>query len=157
MDADGGNPRQLSRGGGEVSPAFSPDGKWVVYQSRVSGRDHLYRVPVDGGEPVQLTETTSYLPSVSPDGKYIACGYWDEQLNSRVSVALIPFDGGQPVKLFPIQPGLLRWSPLAGGEPKQVTNFKADRIFSFDWSRDRRLACSRGIVTSDVVVISNLR
>ena len=178
MDADGGNPRQLTRGGGEVSPAFSPDGKWVVYQSRVSGRDHLHRVPVDGGEPVQLTDTTSYLPSVSPDGKYIACGYWDEQLTSRVSVAIIPFEGGQPVKLLYIQPGLLRWTPdssglmfldnqggvynvwlqpIAGGEPKQVTNFKADRIFSFDWSRDRQLACSRGIVTSDVVVISNLK
>ena len=41
--------------------------------------------------------------------------------------------------------------PLAGGEPKQLTNFKSDLIFSFDWSRDRQLACSRGIVTSDVV------
>jgi serine/threonine protein kinase/tricorn protease-like protein len=178
MDADGRNPKQLTRSHSDISPAFSPDGKWVVYHSYVSGRSHLWRVPVDGGEAVQLTNTTSYLPAVSPDGKYIACGYWDEQLNSQVAVAIIPFDGGQPVKIFNIQPGLMRWSadgsslmfldiqegvsniwlqPLAGGEPKQITQFKADRIFSFDWSRDRQLACSRGIVTSDVVILSNVK
>jgi eukaryotic-like serine/threonine-protein kinase len=178
MDADGRNPRQLSQGGSDVSPAFSPDGKWVVYQSHVSGRPHLWKVPIDGGQAAQLTNTTSWPPSVSPDGRYIACGYWDEQLNSQFAVAIMPFEGGQPIKSFNIPLGLLRWTadgsglmfldnrggvaniwlqPLAGGEPKQLTNFKSDLIFSFDWSRDRQLACARGIVTSDVVIISNLK
>ena len=26
--------------------------------------------------------------------------------------------------------------PVEGGEPKQLTDFKSDVIFSFDWSRD---------------------
>ncbi len=178
MDADGANPRQLTRGNSDVSPTFSPDGKWVVFQSHVSSRPHLWRVPIDGGDATQLTNTTSWPPTVSPDGKYIACGYWDEQLNSRVSVALIPFDGGQPIKSFNIPIGLIRWTadssglmfidnkggasniwlqPLAGGEPKQLTNFTSDLIFSFDWSRDRQFALSRGIATSDVFIISNLK
>ncbi len=178
MDADGSNSKQLTQGGSDVSPAFSPDGKWVVYLTHVSGRPHLWKIPIDGGQPLQLTNVTSLPPAVSPDGRYIACGYWDEQLNSQFAVAIIPFEGGQPIKSFNIPQGQLRWTadgsglmfldnqggvsnvwlqPFAGGAPRQLTNFKSDLIFSFDWSRDRQLACSRGIATSDVVVISNIK
>ena len=48
------------------------------------------------------------------------------------------------------------WSqPFAGGEPKQLTEFTSDNIYSFDRSRDgRQLAVARGSVSSDVVVMS---
>ncbi|HKG21865.1 MAG TPA: hypothetical protein VKC34_08185, partial [Blastocatellia bacterium] len=51
------------------------------------------------------------------------------------------------------------WSqPLAGGEPRPLTDFKSDQIFSFAWSRDgRQLACSRGVITSDVVLITDFK
>ncbi|MEK6284250.1 MAG: hypothetical protein AABO57_00750 [Acidobacteriota bacterium] len=40
--------------------------------------------------------------------------------------------------------------------PKQLTKFTADQIFSFDWSRDgKTMACSRGVVTTDVVLIKD--
>jgi hypothetical protein len=36
--------------------------------------------------------------------------------------------------------------------------FKADRVFSFEWSRDgKQLVVARGAVASDVVLISNFR
>jgi len=48
--------------------------------------------------------------------------------------------------------------PLAGGSPKQITNFTSGSIFDFDWSQDgKRLFMSRGEVSSDVVLLSNLR
>ena len=44
--------------------------------------------------------------------------------------------------------------PIDGGAVKQLTNFKADRTFSFDWSRDgSQLALSRGTQGSDVILI----
>jgi Tol biopolymer transport system component len=48
------------------------------------------------------------------------------------------------------------WSqPLDGGSPKRITDFKTDRIFSFDWSKDgKQLALSRGTQTSDVVFLT---
>jgi Tol biopolymer transport system component len=51
------------------------------------------------------------------------------------------------------------WSQPVSGEPaKQLTSFKTNRIFSFDWSPDsKQLILSRGTVTSDVVLISNFR
>jgi len=48
--------------------------------------------------------------------------------------------------------------PLAGGSPKQITNFISGSIFDFNWSSDgKRLFMSRGEVSSDVVLLSNLR
>ena len=48
--------------------------------------------------------------------------------------------------------------PLDGGPPKQLTDFPSGRIFTFEWSRDgRQLALSRGVVTSDIVTLSNFR
>jgi Tol biopolymer transport system component len=51
------------------------------------------------------------------------------------------------------------WSmPLAGGPAHPLTDFKSDGIFWFDWSPDGKLlACSRGQVTNDVVLISDFR
>jgi hypothetical protein len=48
--------------------------------------------------------------------------------------------------------------PLDDNSPKQLTDFKSDRIFSFDWSRDGKwLALARGPEQRDVVLISDLR
>ena len=50
------------------------------------------------------------------------------------------------------------WSqPLAGGPPTQLTDFKDNQIFSFDWLRDGRLVSSRGFRASDAVLIKDSR
>ena len=51
------------------------------------------------------------------------------------------------------------WSQsLAGGPPVQLTDFRADRIYSLDFSRDgRQLALTRGNKISNVVLFSNLK
>jgi Tol biopolymer transport system component len=51
------------------------------------------------------------------------------------------------------------WNQPISGEPaKQLTRFKSNRIFSFDWSPDgQQMILSRGTVTSDVVLLSNFR
>ena len=48
--------------------------------------------------------------------------------------------------------------PVDGGQPTQLTDFKTDFIFSFDWSRDgKQLALSRGTEDRDVILINNFR
>jgi Tol biopolymer transport system component len=92
-------------------------------------------------------------------------------------------DGGPPAKLFDIRIRAgqqdFQWTtdsraliyidtrdevsnlwqqPIEGGEPKQLTDFKTDLIFSFDYSRDgKQLVLSRGTYSRDVVLISNFR
>ncbi|HVF47203.1 MAG TPA: DPP IV N-terminal domain-containing protein [Pyrinomonadaceae bacterium] len=181
MNIDGSDQRQLGFGAnGEQGGRFSPDGRWLVYRTAL-GRWSTWKMPAEGGEPVQITDKQSRSATVSPDGKLIAYFYREE--NSPWRLAIAPFEGGEPLKTFDI-PAIpdpsLRWTPdgravayvdtskngvsnivaqpLDGGAPKQLTDFKEMRIFSFDYSRDgKQLALSRGIISTDVVLISNFR
>ena len=48
--------------------------------------------------------------------------------------------------------------PLDGSAPRQLTDFKSDRIYAFDWSRDGKwLALSRGPEQRDVVIMSDFK
>jgi TolB protein len=53
---------------------FSPDGRWLAFDSDRSGISQIYRVPLAGGEPEQLTTDSSahFWPRWSPDGGSIA-------------------------------------------------------------------------------------
>lgn len=184
MEIDGAHPVRLTSGVQDADPYCSPQGGWVVYAGRDSGKTSLWKVSIDGGAPAPLTDKLSKDPVVSPDGKWVACYYWNERLDSPTQIAVIPLAGGSPVKIFDIPPPILfpaivRWTPdgnaltyldhrggvsniwrqpLDGGAPKRVTDFKTDRIFHFDWSRDfKRLVCARGAATSDVVLIERFR
>jgi len=169
MSIDGNDQKQLTSGLG-VNSQISPDGRWVVYQSH-----GLWKVSIDGGEPVQLTEIVSAQPTISPDGKFIA-------FRTGGKVAIIPFEGGETVKTLDIPleaPGFIRWTPdghaiayvetrdgisniwaksLDDRPRKQLTDFKADHIFRFEWSRDGKwLAIVRGAMNEDVVLIRNTK
>jgi serine/threonine protein kinase/Tol biopolymer transport system component len=183
MDLDGGNSRQFTNGVGEYFPDYSPDGKWILYTAYdpASSFWSVWKISAEGGPPVRMTAKESALPSISPDGKWFACNYQDEA-GASYKIAIIPFAGGQPIKMFDI-PGsfgrTIHWTPeggnltyidtkggvsniwmqnLAGGAPRQLTDFKDQRIFGFAWSRDgKQLALSRGVVNSDVVLIKNFK
>lgn len=47
--------------------------------------------------------------------------------------------------------------PFAGGAPRALTDFKSEAIRAFDWSRDGQLAVARGVINSDVVLITGFR
>lgn len=186
MDIDGGNPKQLTTGEGEYFPVVSADGKWVFYNHlSATEKPNLWRISIDGGEDKSLTDFTALFPVVSPDGKYIACRYSDGQPTTGLKIAAIPVEGGQPTKVFNFpppsfspQPQQVRWTPdsksltwfeerggiwniwsqaVAGGEPKQLTDFKSDQIFSFAWAKDGTVVCTRGTVTNDVVLMSSVK
>jgi Tol biopolymer transport system component/uncharacterized protein YraI len=72
--ADSGETRRLTTGGGDGQPAWSPDGKKIAYISKEDGNFEIYVVNRDGSGNTRLTTTpqSDGLPVWSPDGKLIA-------------------------------------------------------------------------------------
>ncbi len=182
IDANGGNLMQLTQGSLDQSASCSTDGKWFVYSSSDGGKFTVWRANIDGHGAQQLTDISSYTPAISPDGKFVAYLYGEGAAAAfKLKFAVIPSTGGAPLHQFDVPPGKegdLRFTPdghgiayavtddhgvgnlwvqsLAGGAPRQITDFKADRIFDFAWSRDgKQLAVSRGRVNRDVVLLTD--
>ena len=114
VPAGGGELRQLTRREGPAYlPVWTPDGKFIVYvgnkqEHGTATLDRLWKVPVEGGDPVPLTESfdrsvgnscltdSRYGASeggvrVVPDGKTI---YFLASDSGRTSVFSVPIDGG---------------------------------------------------------------
>ena len=72
LDATGGSPvRQLTRGTIPLAfPDVSPDGKWIAATAGSEPDGDIVRIPIDGGEPVRLTEGVGAV--WAPDGRRLA-------------------------------------------------------------------------------------
>ncbi|HKV80239.1 MAG TPA: winged helix-turn-helix domain-containing protein [Candidatus Sulfotelmatobacter sp.] len=182
--ADGSNPTKLSDGS-LWSPACSPDGRFVFYVN-VDSPQKVWRVPVEGGKPVEIAvvlgDDISGRLSVSPDGQFLAYPYtrYSSSAGPGWNLTIIPAAGGSAVKRFDVPVGFsgTRWSPqgeglvyaltqngtsnlweqpVAGGAPKQITRFTSGLIFDFNWTADgKQLLLTRGSVSSDVILLNNL-
>jgi Tol biopolymer transport system component len=181
IDADGSNPVQLTDETFAFNPECSPDGKSVLYTR--ANDTTAWQVPIQGGTPSQVVvpNTAGGALRISPDGKLLAYRALPATMSSPAVLTVVPFGGGSPLYRFDVPMGAfeVHWAPdgqaldyaltrggasniwrqaLAGGAPKQITNFKSDRIFFFAWSRDgKQLALERGNTPSDVVLISNFQ
>jgi Tol biopolymer transport system component/DNA-binding winged helix-turn-helix (wHTH) protein len=178
MNLDGSNQVQLTTGGPKTCAGISRDGKWVLFNTVDDW--HLWRVAIDGGEPQQLASFVATGPSVSPDGKLIACIGRRESTREMV---ILPIEGGEPLKRIAI-PGevvyrsRIEWTPdgksviysgkvglrtilyrqsLEGGPSEETVEFEPDEIFDFRYSHDGQfLALTRGGWLHDVVFLSDV-
>lgn len=154
-----------------------------MYQHFEEAPFSLWRVPIDGGTPEKITEGMAIRATFSPDGKLLAFWYNDQAENSRWRLKVVQFDSGAAFNIFDVAQTVqvgwdspLHWSsdgryltyvdhrggidniwgqPIDGGAPKQLTNFAESKIFSYDWMKDGGLVASRGVITSDVVLIKD--
>jgi tricorn protease len=110
-----GTPRNLTRTSNahERDAVWSPDGKWIAYNSDATGENELYVRSQDGkGEPTQLTsnaDTYFYQAIWSPDSKKLM---WADRLQR------------------------LRFIDVASKAVTQVDQSKESEIRGYDWSPD---------------------
>ena len=62
MAADGSAVRQITKGPDDRVPSWSPDGQQIFFLSAKDGEVHICSVPVDGGDPAQLTHEPRLRP-----------------------------------------------------------------------------------------------
>lgn len=101
MDADGSNPKNLM---GDMTgraivgySTVSPDGRYILYTSDLTGTKHIWRMGIDGSNPIQLTGGGGEDdPSYSPDGKWV---FYTNIASDNYSVWKVPIDGGKPIQL----------------------------------------------------------
>ncbi len=97
----------------ERDAVWSPDGKWIAYNSDESGENELYVRSQDGkGQPQQVTkgaDTYYYQPIWSPDSKKLL---WSDRLQR------------------------LRYVDVASKAVTEVASDKVGEIESYDWSPD---------------------
>ncbi len=142
---DGSDARQLTNGVGEFLPSCSPDGTWLTYGSNDPKGLGVWRMSIDGSNPVRLWDRHG-ISRISPDGK------WVEIIDDSQKVVLIPAAGGKAVKTAKVDPkwgAPLQWTPdgsaflysrsvngvsnvwqrnMDGGEAKQLTRFDSELI-----------------------------
>jgi len=106
ISADGGDEIRLTNSPGlSDGPEFSPDGKYIYFNSTRSGLMQLWRMKPDGSEQEMVTndEFNNWFPHISPDGKWIAFISYGQDVQpdqhpyyKHCYLRLMPITGGKP-------------------------------------------------------------
>ncbi|MEO7658266.1 MAG: hypothetical protein ABIV48_01520 [Pyrinomonadaceae bacterium] len=187
MLLDGSDLTQLTFGdNGQGQPRCSPDSRWVIFGTYVSGPRKQWKVAVEGGESTPISDRPLQDCFFLGESTRLFCLFTDEQSQVRKTRgAEVTLETGEFIRVFDI-PARTRthgvspdgksyvypvsnggtedlWSqPLDGGPPKQLTSFKPEskmtNIGAQSWSRDgKQLAVARTVTTNDVVLIKDFR
>src|SRR6476646_4379173 len=115
---DGGEARQLTTGGHETNPVFSPDGKWIAFTGEYDGNADVFVMAAEGGEPKRLTwhPGADVVVGWTPDGKKILFRSGREAYADFDRLYTISADGGVP-EVLPM------WRGEAGSYSADGTRF----------------------------------
>jgi TolB protein len=138
----------------DITPALSPDGRWVAFASNRSGPWDLYMLDLHSGDLLRLTDTPQYdaAPSWSPDGNLLAYESYDQDLEILIRTV---FDDQTLINLseHPSADYHPAWSPQGrqlafvsnrSGEPEvwlaDFDNFDEGRFTNLSQSTDKQEA-----------------
>jgi eukaryotic-like serine/threonine-protein kinase len=179
-EADGTGLRKLTNGKNDQYPMCSPDGKTLFFVNLAVNA--YMKMPIDGGEAQRLAPVfseTNGSYDISRDGKTAALGTYDFKAE-RPNISLVSIESGTVLRTLEFDPrhvGLVHFSPdgkgvvypirekgvdnlwlqpMDGGSGRQITNFSALKIYSYQWSQDgKNIAFVRGESPSDLVLIQD--
>jgi TolB protein len=92
LPAEGGTPKQITTLTPSYFHGWSPDGKFLVYTGGRKGKFDIYKISVDGGEEIRLTNSDGLNdgPEYTPDGKFI---YFNSSRTGRMQLWRMHPDG----------------------------------------------------------------
>jgi len=103
IGADGAELRRLTTEHSvEARPSWSHDGRWIYFRSDRSGIAQIWKMPADGGTPMQVTRGGGFEAIESRDGKLL---YYVKSHGGN-SIWSVPIGGGEEViVLQPVMQG----------------------------------------------------
>src|SRR5712692_2805271 len=103
---EGGDARQLTTGGHEGLPMFSPDGKQIAFTGQYDGNVDVFVILAEGGEPKRLTwhPGTDIAVGWTPDGKKVLFHSDREAFADFDRLYTVPVEGG-PAQVLPMWRG----------------------------------------------------
>src|SRR5271163_1344966 len=107
---EGGEARQLTTGGHEAFPIFSPDGKWIAFEGEYDGNRDVFVIPAEGGIPRRLTwHPAKDIPVAwTPDGKRVLFVSDREAYADFTRLYTVSLEGG-PAEVLPMWRGVDAW------------------------------------------------
>ncbi|HST08871.1 MAG TPA: winged helix-turn-helix domain-containing protein [Terriglobales bacterium] len=142
VDVVGGAPRRIPTlaGADNLAPSWSCDGKWLYFSSKRGGDPfELWKVPSNGGTPVQITHAGGIAGAESQDGKYLYYSKYE-----TTGIWRMPLAGGPETRVSPEPDGTewFNWGLAHNGiyflnpdsEPKTTVDF-----FDFTTGKTRHL------------------
>ena len=109
IQPDGTGRQQLTYNGNDQRPAWSPDGRYIVFMSNREGNWELYRLEVATSDIIRLTNDVvaqDGLPAVSPDGAHVA---FMSDRNGVWNLWVVSIDGGEAELLSGIAGQPINW------------------------------------------------
>jgi TolB protein len=98
LPLEGGTPTRVTPNGPSYWHGWSPDGKYLIYTGNRNGQWDIYRIPVEGGEEVNLTN----IPGLDDGSEYSFDGrhIWFNSVRSgSMEIWRMNEDGGEPVQV----------------------------------------------------------
>jgi serine/threonine-protein kinase len=86
--------RQITSGNEKIEKiVLSPDGRWLAYDSDRNGQADIWKIPVEGGTPEQVTRSSNheFVNEWSPDGKELV--FHSIREGSKRDVLVVSADG----------------------------------------------------------------
>lgn len=118
---DGSAPRQVSHDSLDAeNPAPTRDGRGVLYSSSNPEKAGLWSIPLEGGTGDHLLRSSTLIPDLSPDGRYVSVVRSAGTLLPNLTVfdleqrRELPAPVGIRLVLGAFQAGRSRWSPDGG-------------------------------------------
>ncbi len=179
INSDGSGLKQLTKDAEDYNPVIDPSGQWVVFDSWIRGPLTVMKIPIDGGERMDVSGINGGSPVFTEDGKSVVFLSFDEKRNAS-ALYKVALSGGKPAYLFDLpkysnddiqrRPNSNEISyvitkngisnvytrSLDDGKQKQYTAFDEHTIATHAWTPDgTSLIVARGNIRSDVVIITD--
>ena len=151
VSSDGASP--VTRGSQMIEAMdISSDGEWIVFDSDRAGNQDIYKMRLDGGEPIQLTRDPAddFHPKWSPGGEEVV--FYSLRSDNRRELYMMSADGGSLHRLTDQGGVFPDWSPdgqeiaFFSGRPGEEDIYVISREGEIEGDVPRRTTTEGGIM-----------